>query len=244
MNALWPELAPIWVYLSGSPLAFLLLTLVAYQTGLWLYQRAGSHPLVNPVAIALAIVIGVLLLFNVPYKDYFEGAKFIHFLLGTATVSLAVPVYRTLPLLVSRWLPMLIALLAGGLVSVMVGLALGHLMALPPELLDPLWAKSVTTPIAMGIADQGGFSPTLAAVYAVSTGILGAVLGRYVFDALRVSPLWERGFAMGVGAHGIGTSRAFTVDAQAGAFATIGMGLHGIVGALLVPVIRGLLAQA
>ena len=98
-----------------------------------------------------------------------------------------------------------------------------------------LVAKSVTAPIAMGIAERVQASPTLTAIFAVSTGILGAILGRYVLDALRVTPWWQRGFALGVAAHGIGTSRAFSVHPEAGAYASLGMGLHGIVGAVVIP---------
>jgi putative effector of murein hydrolase len=98
-----------------------------------------------------------------------------------------------------------------------------------------LVAKSVTAPIAMGIAERVQASPTLTAIFAVSTGILGAVLGRYVLDALRVTAWWQRGFALGVAAHGIGTSRAFSVHPEAGAYASLGMGLHGIVGAVVIP---------
>jgi putative effector of murein hydrolase len=103
------------------------------------------------------------------------------------------------------------------------------------SLVRGLVAKSVTAPIAMGIAERVQASPTLTAIFAVSTGILGAVLGRYVLDALRVSAWWQRGFALGVAAHGIGTSRAFSVNAEAGAYASLGMGLHGVVGAVVIP---------
>jgi len=101
-------------------------------------------------------------------------------------------------------------------------------------------AKSVTAPIAMGIAERVQASPTLTAIFAVSTGILGAVLGRYVLNALKVTAWWQRGFALGVAAHGIGTSRAFSVHPEAGAYASLGMGLHGIVGAVLIPYLAGL----
>jgi putative effector of murein hydrolase len=99
-------------------------------------------------------------------------------------------------------------------------------------------------PIAMGIAERVQASPTLTAIFAVSTGILGAVLGRYVLDALRVTQWWQRGFALGVAAHGIGTSRAFSVHPEAGAYASLGMGLHGIVGAVVIPYAVAFIARA
>jgi putative effector of murein hydrolase len=98
-----------------------------------------------------------------------------------------------------------------------------------------MYAKSVTAPIAMGLAERIGAPATLTAVFAVTTGILGAVLGRYVFNALKIEAWWQRGFALGVAAHGIGTSRAFSVNPEAGAYASLAMGMHGILGAVLIP---------
>jgi putative effector of murein hydrolase len=240
MNTAIPliELREIWVYLTGSPLASLVLTLIAYQMGLMVYERFDKNPVVNPVAIAILIVIGTISLMGMPYAEYFEGAQFIHFLLGTATVALAVPIYKGWHLLKGRTVPLSIALVAGGGVSIGSAVGLGHLLEVPKELILPFYAKSVTAPIAMGIAENIGASPTLTAVYAVSTGIIGAIIARYVLDFLKIGPWWQRGYAIGVAAHGIGTSRAFSVSAEAGAFASIGMGLHGVLGAILIPLIR------
>jgi putative effector of murein hydrolase len=240
MNTAIPliELREIWVYLTGSPLASLVLTLIAYQVGLMIYERFDKNPVVNPVAIAILIVIGTISLMAMPYAKYLEGAQFIHFLLGTATVALAVPIYKGWHLLRGRTIPLSIALVAGGGVSIGSAVGLGHLLEVPKELILPFYAKSVTAPIAMGIAENIGASPTLTAVYAVSTGIIGAIIARYVLDFLKIGPWWQRGYAIGVAAHGIGTSRAFSVSAEAGAFASIGMGLHGVLGAILIPLIR------
>ncbi len=231
------ELGEIWVYLTGTPLLSLILTLVAYQIGLMLYERADKNPLANPVAIAIIVVITTISLMNIPYATYFEGAQFIHFLLGSATVALAVPIYKGWRLLKGKGVSLSLALLAGGGVSIGSAVGLATLAGLPKELIVPFYAKSVTAPIAMGIAENIGASPTLTAVYAVSTGILGAIVARYVLDGLRMQQWWQRGFAIGIAAHGIGTSRAFSVHAEAGAFASIGMGLHGVIGAILIPLL-------
>lgn len=231
------ELGEIWVYLTGTPLLSLILTLVAYQIGLMLYERADKNPLANPVAIAIIVVITTISLMNIPYATYFEGAQFIHFLLGSATVALAVPIYKGWRLLKGKGISLSIGLLAGGGVSIGSAVGLATLAGLPKDLIVPFYAKSVTAPIAMGIAENIGASPTLTAVYAVSTGILGAIVARYVLDGLRMQQWWQRGFAIGIAAHGIGTSRAFSVHAEAGAFASIGMGLHGVIGAILIPLL-------
>lgn len=229
------DLQEIWVYLSGSPLFSLVLTLVAYQLGLTAYEKTGKSPLANPVAIAILIVVGTLVTVDLPYEKYFEGAQFIHFLLGTATVSLAVPIAKGLSMLQGRVPALLLALTLGGTVSIVSAIGIGLLLDVPAALLLPMFAKSVTAPIAMGIVDSTGISPTLTAIYAVTTGILGAIMARYILDGLRIRDWTVRGFAIGVAAHGIGTSRAFSVHPQAGAFSSLGMGIHGILGAVLLP---------
>jgi putative effector of murein hydrolase len=231
------NLREIWVYLSGSPLLALVLTLTAYQAGVLAYERAGRNPLANPVAIAILIVAAVILAIGMPYPTYFEGAQFVHFLLGTATVSLAVPIYKGLRGLRGRAVPLLVALLCGGATSIGVAVGLAKLMGADATVVGGLYAKSVTAPIAMGIAERIHVSPTLTAVFAVLTGVLGAVLGRYVLDAVGSKAWWQRGFAIGVAAHGIGTSRAFSVSEEAGSYSSLAMGLHGVLGALLLPLL-------
>ena len=172
---------------------------------------------------------------DMPYAKYFEGAQFVHFLLGTATVSLAIPIYKGLASLKGRMGVLLLSLGAGGATSILTAVGVARWLGVDESLVRGLVAKSVTAPIAMGIAERVQASPTLTAIFAVSTGILGAVLGRFVLNALHVTQWWQRGFALGVAAHGIGTSRAFSVHPEAGAYASLGMGMHGIAGALLIP---------
>lgn len=235
MNPQLPAIHEIWVYLSGSPLLALVLTLSAYQAGVMVYERLDRNPLANPVAIAIAIVAAAITAIDMPYAKYFEGAQFVHFLLGTATVALAVPIYKGLEALRGRILPLLAALLAGGASSIASAVGIAKLMGADAAIVGGFYAKSVTAPIAMGIAERVSVSPTLTAVFAVTTGILGAVLVRFVMDAIGMKSWWQRGFAVGVAAHGIGTSRAFSVHPEAGTYASLGMGLHGILGAILIP---------
>lgn len=235
MNNTLPPISEIWVYLSGSPLLALVLTLSAYWLGLTIYERTERNPLANPVLIAVVLVTLGIQGLDMPYDKYFEGAQFVHFLLGTATVALAIPIYKGIASLKSRMLVLLLALFAGGLTSIATAVGVAYALGVDASLVQALVAKSVTAPIAMGIAERVQASPTLTAIFAVSTGILGAVLGRYVLNGLHVTQWWQRGFALGVAAHGIGTSRAFSVHPEAGAYASLGMGLHGIVGAVLIP---------
>jgi putative effector of murein hydrolase len=232
------KVAEIWVYLSGNPLFALVLTLTAYQIGLWFYVKSNKSSLVNPVAIAVVLVASVLLATGTPYAQYFEGAQFVHFLLGTATVSLAVPIYRQIELLKTRLMPLLVALVCGGFVSIASAVGIAKWLAADSAIVGAMYAKSVTAPIAMGIALRLDVSPTLTAVFAIVTGIMGAVLGTHILNFIQANAWWQRGFAMGVAAHGIGTSRAFAVHPEAGAYASLAMGLHGILGALLIPLFK------
>jgi len=232
-----PRLGEIWVYLSATPLLGLTLTLLAYQFAFWCYRRSGGSPLANPVAIAVAIVVALLSLTGTPYATYFEGAQFVHFLLGPATVALAIPLYTQLPRLRRMAMPLLVALLAGSLTAAASAVAIGWALGASSESIRSLAPKSVTTPIAMGIAEKIGGLPSLTAVLVVTTGIVGAVAARLLLNTLRIDDHAVRGFAVGTAAHGIGTARAFQVSEEAGAFSALAMCLNGIATALLLPLL-------
>jgi len=230
-----PNIHEIWVYLSGSPLLALILTLAAYQVGVLIYERTQLNPLANPVLIAVTLIALAITALDMPYATYFEGAQFVHFLLGTATVSLAVPIYQALPSLRGRVLPLVAALIGGGVTSIVSAVAIARLLGADESIVGAMVVKSITAPIGMGVAERIGASPTLTAVFAVTTGILGAALARFVLDALRCREWWQRGFAIGIASHGIGTSRAFSVNPEAGTYAGLAMGLHGVLGAVAIP---------
>ncbi|MDX1376051.1 MAG: LrgB family protein [Burkholderiales bacterium] len=229
--------AEIWVYLSASPLLGLTVTLLAYQAAYWIYEKARMNPLANPVALSVAMLVALLWFTGTPYPTYFEGAQFVHFLLGPATVALAVPLYANLDTLKRNLVPLAGALVAGSATAVLSALGIGWALGASRETLLSLAPKSVTTPIAMGIAEKLGGLPSLTAVLVVSTGILGAVLARGTLNLLRVRDPAVRGFAVGIAAHGIGTARAFQVSETMGAVAGLGMGLNGMATAFLFPVL-------
>jgi predicted murein hydrolase (TIGR00659 family) len=238
-----PAILDIWVYLSAGPLLWLTATLIAYIAAFRLYQRSGFNPLLNPVAGAVILLVGMLWLTGTDYRTYFDGAQFVHFLLGPATVALAVPLYTHFARVRRAALPMLAALLAGSLAA--VGSAVGIALALGGSMqtVASLAPKSVTTPIAMGISEQIGGLPSLTAVMVILTGIVGAMSGGPLFDLMGIRDWRARGFAIGLAAHGIGTARAFQVNQVAGTFAGIAMGLNGLVTAILAPLLLGLLSR-
>jgi predicted murein hydrolase (TIGR00659 family) len=233
------NLAQIWVYLSASPLFGLTMTLIAYGMAYRVYVWSKSNPLLNPVVTAVALLIALLLLTHTPYQDYFAGGQFVHFLLGPATVALAIPLYRQFGKLKKLWLPVLVALLAGVTIGGISAVGIAWLLGADPQTLLSLAPKSVTAPVAMGIAERIGGIPSLTAVLVVTTGIIGAVLGTKLFDLLRIRDDSVRGIAMGVAAHGIGTARAFQVSAEMGAFAGLAMALSAFAAAVILPWLLG-----
>lgn len=223
----------IWVYLAETPLLWLSATLVAYVIGDAASAAARRHPLVNPVVIAAGLLVLLLLLTDTPYQTYFEGAQFVHFLLGPATVALGVPLWRNRARVMQSLAPMLCALAAGSVTAIVSAAGIGWLLGAPMPIVATLATKSVTAPIAMALSSTLGGIPPLAAVLVVLTGIFGAVIVTPLMNALRITGYAARGFAVGIASHGIGTARAFQVSEEAGVFAGIAMGLNGALTALL-----------
>lgn len=231
------EFAEIWSYLAQEPLIWLSATLVAYLAGDALATRAGRYPLVNPVLIAVLLLALMLWATGTTYATYFDGAQFVHFLLGPATVALALPLWLNAPALRRALLPVLCALVVGAGVAILSALAIGKWLGLPPSLLAALAPKSVTAPVALGVAETVGASPTLTAVLVILTGMTGAIMVTPLMQALRIRDWRARGLAVGVAAHGLGTARALQVHPQAGAFAAIGMALNAVLTAAAAPYI-------
>lgn len=231
------DFAEIWSYLAEGPLVWLTLTLVAWVVADALSAATGRAPLANPVLIAVLLLSLTLWGSGTPYATYFEGAQFVHFLLGPATVALAVPLFQQRHQIRRAVLPVLAALLAGSLVAVVSALWIAASLGLDGDLLATLAPKSTTAPVAIGIAETLGGSPTLAAVLVLLTGLVGAMMVTPLFNALGISDWRARGLAVGVAAHGIGTARALQVNPTAGAFAGIGMGMNAILTAALAPIV-------
>jgi len=235
------EFTHIWVYLSTTPLLGLTVTLVAYQAGMWIYVRANMNPLLNPVLIAVLMLVGLLMITGTDYPTYFDGAQFVHFMLGPATVALAVPLYQQFQKVRGSFWMILTAILAGSITAALSAIGVAWAMGVSRETLLSIAPKSVTAPIAMGIAEVMGGVPSLTAVLVILTGIIGAVLGTWILNILNIKDWRARGLAIGTASHGIGTARALQVNEVAGAFASLAMGLNGLATAVLLPLILGLI---
>jgi len=230
-------LRDIWVYLAASPLLALTLTLAAYQTGFWIYRKGRLNPLLNPVLIAVVVLVAILIVTDTSYATYFEGAQFVHFLLGPATVALALPLYRQIERVRKSALAITVSLLAGSLTAIASAVGIAWAFGASDEILVSLAPKSVTAPVAMGISEQLGGLPSLTAVLVILTGILGAALGPLLLNLLRVKDMAARGLAIGTASHGIGTARALQVSEVAGAFSGLAMGLNALATAILLPLL-------
>ncbi len=225
----------LWVYLSQSPLLWLTVTLLVYAAVDAVSLATRRNPLANPVLHSIWIIGVFLLVTRTSYTTYFEGAQFVHFLLGPATVALAVPLYENRKMVVASILPMLIALVVGSATAIVSVVLLAQAAGLPHAVVMSLAPKSVTAGVAMGISEQLGADPSLTAVAVVLTGIMGAIIVTPLMNRAGITEFRARGFAAGIAAHGIGTARAFQVDSVAGVFAGIAMSLNALVTSFLVP---------
>lgn len=227
--------------LWSTPLPGLLLTIVSYAVFLRLQSKANGHALANPVAWSIVVLVVYLKLTGLPYPTYFGSARFLHFLLGPATVALAIPLARELPRLRALALPIAAGLFAGNLTAILSAIFLGKLLGGSPAVTLSLAPKSVTTPIAMGISEKIGGLPSLTAVFVIATGVIGAMLGPLVLTRVGALDPAVRGTAMGVGCHGLGTARIYQESSEAGAFSGLAMGLSGLLTSIFLPFVVRLL---
>ncbi|MFK4492737.1 LrgB family protein [Bradyrhizobium sp. USDA 336] len=225
----------LWVYLSQSPLLWLTITLLVYAITDAVSVATRRHPLGNPVLHAMWIIGLFLLLTGTSYTTYFAGAQFVHFLLGPATVALAVPLYENRKLVTAAIVPMLTALVAGSVTAVTSVVLLAEAAGLPLETILSLAPKSLTAGVAMGISETLHADPSVTAVAVILTGIMGAIIVTPLMNWTGIIDFRARGFAAGIAAHGIGTARAFQVDEIAGVFSSLGMGLNALLTSFLVP---------
>jgi len=206
-----------------------------------LFQLSYEKPLVNPVLLSVLILGGLLLYTNTTYNQYFEDTHLLTFLLGPATVALAVPLADYWTKLRTGLVPILVTVVIGAFLGILTVTLPALALELNRELVLSLMPKGVTTPIAIGVSEQIGGIPSLTAVFVILTGIVGAVLGTGLLSAVRVTDKVARGLALGIASHGIATARAYQEDYETGTFSSLAMGLNGAITAGLVPLLVSLL---
>jgi predicted murein hydrolase (TIGR00659 family) len=227
----------LWVYLARTPLLWLTVTILAYCLCDRISTALHRAPLANPVLMSMCLVGLLVRGTGTPYAAYFEGAQFIHFLLGPATVALGIPLYQNRQLVLRAILPMACALLAGSVTALVSAVLIARFLGASPMIVVSIAPKSVTAAVAMGISARLGGDAALTAVLVILTGILGAIVVTPLMNLLRITDKRARGFAAGLAAHGIGTARAFQVDPLAGTFAGIAMGLNALLTAVILPLL-------
>jgi predicted murein hydrolase (TIGR00659 family) len=223
--------------LAATPLLWLSLTLGAYLFAVAVNVRCKKMPLLNPTLLAIALVVGVLTITGTSYKRYFDGAQFVHFLLGPAVVAMAIPLYRHTETIRKSAGALFAGLGIGCVTAILSSVLLTKGFGGGRELWLSMAPKSATTAISMAIAEKTGGVPALTAVLTISTGITGACLASYVLRLVGIKEWHARGFAMGLASHGIATATAFQENEIAGTFASLAMALNGIATAALVPLI-------
>lgn len=238
-----PNPFSLWVYLSQTPLLWLTVTLAVYALVDAISLAMRRNPLMNPVLHSIWIIGVFLYVTGTSYTTYFSGAQFVHFLLGPATVALAVPLYENRKLVAAAILPMLAALLVGSATAIVSVVLFAEAAGLPRDIVLALAPKSVTAGVAMGISETLGANPAITVIATVLTGVMGAIVVTPTMNRLGIRDFRARGFAAGLASHGIGTARAFQVDEVAGVFAGIAMGLNALVTSLLVPIAVTLLLR-
>ncbi len=231
------EILALWAPLLPSPLLWLVITLAAYLGARWLQRRCGGTPLANPVLIAIVVVAAIVVATGTPYRTYFAGAQFINFLLGPATVALAIPLARNLHHVRRSLHSIGLALLAGSATSIISGIGLVWLLGGSRTVALSRAPKAVTTPIAMAVSQQIGGIPALTAALAIVGGIVAAIVGRRMLTRMRIEDWRAHGLAAGVAGSGVAAAQVAPLDGLAAAFAALGIALNGLVTALIVPLV-------
>ncbi len=228
-----------WQQLTASSW-MLGLSLAAFAIGLWGYRRSGGSPFLHPLLISTPIIAGLLYLNDIGFEQYYEANGILSWLLGPTTVALAIPLSKELRQLPALLSTVSISVLFGGFVAAVFALSLAVLFNTSDVVLLSIAAKSVTTPIAMGITQQLGGLLTLITVVVLLTGIVGIVIADGIFKRIGIVDERWQGLILGVASHAIGTAKAFEKSPRCGAFSTLGMGLNGIWTSLFLPYLVGL----
>lgn len=223
--------------LSGAhPLVVLPLNILGFWIGLKIYRRVGS-PLLHPVVGGSLLVFAGLVLLGVDFAGYQRGSGLLYLLLGPAVVALAIPLKQNLSVVRKVGWPLMLGLLVGAVLAPLVAVVIALLLGGSKTVLIALTTKSVTTPVALALAQEMHGIQSLAAGVVAFTGIVGAVCGPSLLRRMHITDERVVGFTMGVNAHAIGTVRALEISALCGAFSALAMGLCGALTALVLPLL-------
>jgi putative effector of murein hydrolase len=230
----------LWTPLAATPLLWLAITLTAYFSGTLFQRGCKGSPMASPVLIGIALVSIVVLATSTSYKVYFAGAQFINYLLGPATIALAIPLAKNLQLIRRNLRSIGLALLAGSVTSIVSGVAIVWLLGGSKVVAFSMAPKSVTTPIAVAVSQEIGGVPALTATLAILGGIVAAIVGQEMLYRLKVRDWRAHGLAAGVAGSGIAAAQVASLNELGAAFAALGIGLNGLLTAITVPLLTRL----
>ncbi|MFC0268016.1 LrgB family protein [Kushneria aurantia] len=230
--------SPLDALIHGPALA-IVITLIAYMLAGSLH-RAMHYPAWAPPMLTGSLMLALMIfLLPLSYSSYYSAAHWLTLLLGPATVGLAIPLFEQFQHIRRLLIPIMVSLIVGSVSACGATLAIAWALGLSPDLLASLAPKAVTTPIAVGISEGLGGYPALTAGVVTVTGILAASVIPVLARLLNCREPGVMGFALGLNGHGLGTARAFTLDPQAGALASLAMGLNGALSAVALPLLAG-----
>ena len=220
--------------LINTPMFGILLSLLAFEIGLFI-QKKTKLLFLNPLLIAIALIIIVLLISNIPLESYQLGGDIINLFLGPATVVLAVPLYQQLHNLKNYFVPIMIGICVGILVGMISTISLCLLTHFDADIIASLVPKSITTPIGIEVSAQLGGIPAISVLTILVTGIFGAVAADVVFRIFHIEHPVAKGSALGTSAHAIGTTKALSLGKVEGAMSSLAIGVSGIITVMIAP---------
>lgn len=220
--------------LSNNLLFGIVLSLVAFEISLYIYKKSRIS-FFNPLLIAIVLVVGFLLIFNIDFELYNAGAKFINMFLGPATVILAVPLYKQIELLKKHATAILIGILLGSIVGICAVIGLSYILGLDSQLIKSLLPKSVTTPIGIELSNQLEGIVPITVLAIIISGITGAVIGPSVCKIFKITDSVAIGVAIGTAAHAVGTSKALEIGETEGAMSGLSIGIAGLMTVFIAP---------
>jgi predicted murein hydrolase (TIGR00659 family) len=224
-------------FLSPSSLLWLGVTLLVYLTAIALFKRLGRNPLFHPLIFCLLLLWAILELCELPIREYQAQVNLLHWLLGPATVALAIPLFGQLQAIKKAGSQILLPIIIGGVLAPLIAIGWVYAEPLALSIKLSLLTKSITTPLAMDTANYIGGVPELAAVIVIFTGIAGAVMCGGLFKLFSIENEQAKGIALGTVAHAIGTAQAFQISQKTGAFATLALCINGVLTAIILPLL-------
>jgi len=224
-----------WDSVWQSPYLGLMLTLMSFQMGLWLFRKSSQKPYLHPVMVSVVTLCVIVIFTDLTFARYMESAQVISLFLGPVIVALAIPLYENLKALKQYWLPFVVSNVLGGAVTIAVAVGVLFAFGSSEQIIDSMWTKSITTAFALQIAPEIGGLPALAAAIIMFTGIFGAIMAPPLFKLCGITSAPAQGCSLGITAHAVGTSKALEMGSEQGAFAALSMSFMGVLCAFTLP---------